>query len=209
MKIKDLKIELLTALQPRMEKSGFKLQKSKERFAKRVESGAWWFVLDFTVYENLHVKPAIGLRVDAVENIFHRTSGFESNYQSDTPTLSLSVQSHMGDSSKFEYVLSGLDDVSVVRTQIEADFIGIVLPYLERHSELSEIDRTLNENPEGECVHYAMDYLRSAHGVIVAQLVGRPKYSELVETYRQKLALISNGFYLPKFEALVADLLES
>ncbi len=206
MKIKDMKIELLTALQPRMDKSGFKLQKSKERFAKRVESGAWWFVLDFTVYENLHVKPVIGLRVDAVENIFHRTSGFESKYQSDTPTLSLSVQGLVGDPSKFEYVLRGHDDVSGVAAQIEADFIGIVWPYLERHSELSEIDRTLNEHPEEECVHYSMDYLRCAHGVIVAQMVGRPKYSELVETYHRKLALISNGFYLPKFEALMADL---
>jgi len=206
MKIKSLKIELLTALQPRIEKSGFKLQKSKERFAKRVDSGAWWFVLDFTVYENLQVKPSIGLRVDAVENIFHRTSGFDIKYQSDTPTLSLSVQNLVGDPSRCEYVLRGLDDVSMVAAQIEADFHGIVSPYLERHSGLSEIDRALNENPEGECVHYAMDYLRSAHGVIVAKSVGRPKYPELVEIYRRKLALISNGFYLPKFEALVADL---
>lgn len=206
MLVKDLKIALLTALQTRIEKRGFKLQKSKERFAKRVAIGTWWFVLDFTVYENLHVKPAIGFRVDEVEERFHRTSGFERQYQADTPTLSLSVQGLMADASKFEYAIRDLSDVDAVAAQIEHDFNEIVVPYFECHAELSSIDAALNKNPERECVHYPMDYLRCAHGVIVARMIGRPDYADLVEVYRQKMAQISNGFYLPKFEALVTDL---
>ena len=100
MTIRDLKTELLEVLKPRMERYGFRVQKSKERFARRVTTGNWWFVLDFTVYECLHVKPAIGLRVDIVEDVFHRTSGFERRYQADTPTLSLSVQNIGGDTAK-------------------------------------------------------------------------------------------------------------
>ena len=62
MAIKDLKTAVLAALEPKFKKRGFKLQKSRERFAKRVADGPWWFVLDFTIYESLHVKPAMGLR---------------------------------------------------------------------------------------------------------------------------------------------------
>lgn len=206
MAIKDLKTALLSALQPKLEKRGFKLQKGKERFARRVADGTWWFVLDFTVYESLHVKPAMGLRVDAVEDRFHQTSGFERQYQADTPTLSLSVQGFVGDSSKFEYLIRDLSDVDTVAAQLERDFDEIVLPYFEKHSALSMVDAALNDNPGEDCVHYAMDYLRCAHGLIVARMVGRPSYINLVEEYRRKLALISNGFYVPKFEALVADL---
>lgn len=206
MTIKDLKTALLSALQPKFEARGFKLQKSKERFVKRVPEGAWWFVLDFTVYECLHVKPAMGLRVNAIEDRFHQTSGFERQYQADTPTLSLSVQGLVADPSSFEYLIRDLSDVGAVAAQIERDFDQIVLPYFEDHSTLSKIDAALNQDPEQDCVHYAMDYLRCAHGLIVAQMVGRPNYTDLVEIYRQKLALISNGFYVLKFEALVADL---
>jgi len=209
MTIKSLKTALLTTLQPRMEKRSFKLQRSKERFAKRVSNGSLWFVLDFTIYENLHVKPAIAVRVDPVEDIFHRTSGFERQYQADTPTLTLSVQSLTADSSRFEYLIRDLSDVDTVATQIERDFSEIVVPYFECHSDLSGIDAALNGNPGGECIHYPMDYLRCAHGLIVARMVGRPNYRELVEVYGQRLAQVSNGFYLPKFEALVAELAKS
>jgi hypothetical protein len=206
MTIKDLKTALLSALQPKLEQRGFKLQKSKERFAKRIAEVSWWFVLDFTVYESLHVKPAIGLRVDAIENKFHQTSGFERKYQADTPTLSLSLQGLVADPSRFEYVIRDLSDVDTAAAQLERDFDEIVFPYFEKYSALAMIDAALNENPGQDCVHYAMDYLRCAHGLIVAGIVGRPNYADLVGVYRQKLALISNGFYIPKFEALVADL---
>lgn len=61
MTIRALKTELMAALKPEMGRYGFSLQKSKERFARRVPTGHWRFVLDFTVYEHLHVEPAIGL----------------------------------------------------------------------------------------------------------------------------------------------------
>jgi hypothetical protein len=115
----------------------------------------------------------------------------------------------MADSSRFEYVIRSPSDIQAVAVQIESDFTEIAVPYFEGHSELKQIDAALNATPDGECVHYAMDYLRYTHGLIVARLIGRPDYLGLVDTYRRKLAHVSNGFYLPEFEALVSDLAKS
>lgn len=206
MTITVLKTELLTALKPRMAVHGFKLQKGKERFARREPLGSWWFVLDFTVYEHLRVKPAMALRVDEVEDIFHRTSGFEARYQADTPTLSLSLQSLAGTASGHEYEIGNLESVVTVGAALEADFNRHVLPYFQRHSTRAAIEETLNRNPEGDCAHYSMDYLRCAHGVILARMVARPDYDRLVEIYRKKLTAFANGFYVPKFDDLVIDM---
>lgn len=206
MSTKELKLQLLQALQPPLQDNGFKLQKSKEQFTRTKAGVKQHFVLDFTIYEHLHVKPAINLRVDSVEEIFHRSSGFEKQYQADTPTLSTSLQNLSGDTSKYEYVIRGVDDVYVIASQLERDFCEIVLPYLQRYSELRAVDEALNSDPEHDSVHYMMDYLRCAHGVIVACMIERPDYNDLVDLYRRRLALVSGGFYLPRFEALIADL---
>jgi hypothetical protein len=206
MAFKDLKTALLLGLRPRLDRSGFKMQKAKEQFVRSVDVGRFYFLLDFAEYQALHVQPTVRVRVDAVEEVFHRTSGFEKKYQPDTPTIAVTLQNLARDPLTYEYVVGDPADVGVVIDQLESDFDKVALPYFERYSDLRMIDVALNENPEADSVHYLMDYLRCAHGLIVARMVGRPNYRDLVEVYRRKLAQISNGFYLPKFEALVADL---
>ena len=40
----------------------------------------------------------------------------------------------------------------------------------------------------------------------MAKLTGRKNYDELVAVYRRTLEAFSDGFYLPRFEALLKDL---
>lgn len=88
----ELKQALLAAMQPSMERHDFKLTKSKEWFVRKRERIKDFFLLDFAQYDQLQVQPTVRLRLDAVEDIFHRTSGFEKKYQGDTPTLAVTLQ---------------------------------------------------------------------------------------------------------------------
>lgn len=51
-----------------------------------------------------------------------------------------------------------------------------------------------------------MTDVRCAHGLITAKLTGRPDYEELVRIYSERLRQTDKGFYLPKLQALIADL---
>jgi hypothetical protein len=204
--IKELKRSLLACVQPAMDRHGFKLVKSKEWFVRTRPGFKDYFVLDFAEYGYLQVQPTIRLRVDQVEDIFHRTSGFEKKYQGETPTLAVMLQHLSGDPSLFEYQLHGTEQVAEVAAQLINDFEAVALSYFDTNGDLRRIDSLLNDEPDANCVHYLMEYLRCAHGLIVARLNNRQDYQALVEKYRQKMRQFSAGFYLPKLESLIADL---
>jgi hypothetical protein len=205
MSFRELKGELMQALQPCLEEHGFKLQKSKEQFVRKEKGLKSYYLLDFSEHKNLHVTPTVRVRIDQVEDIFHRTSEFEKKYQADTPTLAVTLRDLTG-SDSVDHTVSDRRDIPGVARQLERDFVAIAEPYCRRFSSLKQIDIALNSAPEQDSVHYLMDYLRCAHGIIVARLLGRDNFDELVQIYHRRLSRVADGFYLPVFNALVADL---
>lgn len=93
MDARALKLMLFEELRPACEAAGFKYVRTKERFVKEAAGVRQLFLLGFATYNWLEVIPGLSLRLHEVEAIFHRTSGFETKYQSDTPTLTASLRS--------------------------------------------------------------------------------------------------------------------
>lgn len=150
------------------------------------------------------ISPQVGMRHEAVERIFHLTSGFERKYQAGTPTLGSDVWRLLGEESYI--ILSSVDDLPGAIASVLAIFEQYALPYYERFSDLHAVNQVLNENPDTDCPHRIVDYLRAATGVIVAKLTGTAEYDRLVRTYRKQMEGYASGFYLPRYEALVASL---
>ena len=109
---------------------------------------------------------------------------------------------------KFVYVYPVKNDVDVqaAAEKLLELFDTKAVPYFERYGSLEAIDHLLNDLPKQETPHRGYPMPRAASGLIVAKLVSRPNYLELLETYRSALAKLNGGFYLPQFEALAKSL---
>lgn len=203
-----LKKAVVDALEPRLRERGFSLRKSKTWFVRRRGDATDKFQLVcLDAKPGLRLQPNVGMRIESVENIFHRTSRWEPEYQKDTPTLGAPIGAlRGGTNSSCDILVEELADVPRAVVELERLFREVALPYYERFSDLCEIDRVLNDEPNARTPHRGMNWLRCATGLIVARLVGRPNYDELVAVYRKTLETTDKGFYVSRFEDLVDSL---
>jgi hypothetical protein len=96
--------------------------------------------------------------------------------------------------------------VERVTSQILTIFREKAQPYYSQFSTLGAVDSAINDQPSDNCIHRVMPWLRCSTGAIVAKLVGRTNYEQLMSFFPDILRNDSNGYYLPRFELLLSDL---
>lgn len=151
------------------------------------------------------IAPALAVRIEEVEKIFHKVSGFEPKYQKDTPTINPTIKDLVKAKDDYEFELAYIQDVNPLVNKLFKIFKNIALPFLEENSSIVAIDKLLNSNPENEDSIFYIPYLRFYHGAIVAKLSCSPNYQYITETYRRYLTR-ETGFYLKDYEKLLAIL---
>lgn len=82
----------------------------------------------------------------------------------------------------------------------------MAVPYFETYDSLEAIDKALNEHPEEPCVHMLNERGRCSRGLVVAKLVKRPNYDELLRIYDEKVLRLGPVTYKKYFRPLVEDL---
>jgi hypothetical protein len=185
---------------------GFKALKAKKRFAR--SEGNRTEVFQLVVLDGkpgYRIRPSVWVRFDDVEDIFHRTSGYEPEYQKQTPTAGLDLWSAFGKEG-FELRLKDESDVSQVVSQLKTIFNDKALSYFLQFSSIAAVDSAINDHPNEPCVHRPMPWLRASTGMITAKLTNRANYDALVDLYRETVRRDANGYYLPRFESLLMDL---
>ena len=196
--------ELIKALEPRMAARGFSLVKSMQWFQQKQPGLKRIYNLNFLNYVYYRVEPGIRMRIDEVERIFHRTSGYEKKPQGFPSTLSVSLWRLTEDHKQFQYDLGDVDHVPVVASLAESAFDTVAAPYFDKYSSVAAVDSLLNK--ELHSVHYIMPWVKCSNGLIAARLNQRPNYDELAAIYSKAMKRIDEGFYSDRFEALVEDL---
>lgn len=199
---------VLGSLMPELTRLGFTFHRPSQRFVKRGPKGVVYFyqILFSHSPPFIRVDVHISIRLDAVEKIFHRTSRYEKKYQSETPTMGGSLDVITGNPE-----LKMLLDLESGPQQAKSLlFSQTMMTFYEewysRFSQIENIDRELNDYPNQDTPNRPMPWLRCTTGIIVAKLVARPNYNLLVSVYTQTMQGFSNGFYWPRFEALLIDL---
>jgi hypothetical protein len=205
---RQLKIAMFESIRQQLMGEGFILQAPKHRFIRRRDGITYIFQLVcLEARPGWRIQPDVAVRIDRVEEIFHRTSGFEPRYQKDTPTVGGAIGNIMqGDNRACEFLLESDSDIASVSQESVRVFREFAVPYFNRFSSLSEIDAELNDAPTERTPHRVAPWLRCAPGLIVAKLTGRPNYDQLVDIYGDVMRRSDEGFYLKRFEALVKSL---
>lgn len=191
-----------------LKRDGFELKVSKNTFIRKQDDGLDIFMLVCRDGKpGLRVQPEMGRRIHHVEQIFHKTSGFEPKFQKDTPTVGGAVGEIVYNHGRdCEFLVELESEVSSTSEQILKIFYTFALPYFEKYKSLTAIDAELNDKPTERTPNRAATWLRCATGVIVAKLTGRPDYEQLAKIYTDVMRRVGGGFYLERFLALVKSL---
>lgn len=185
---------------------GFRLFKSKKWFLRKTDGRTEKFQLVvLNDRPGYRICPSVGVRFEAVEQVFHRTSTFGPEFQPDTDTVGVDLWRIHGKGG-YQLPVHNESDVPPVVDRILEIFRRDALPYFSQFSDLKAVDMAVNERPQEQCVHRVLPSLRCATGAIVAKLTDRENFDALIASYREQLRHDANGFYLPTFEALIQDL---
>ncbi|MGH9764464.1 MAG: hypothetical protein ACREAC_26825, partial [Blastocatellia bacterium] len=206
-----LEIGLFEAVQERLIGDGFRLVPASSEFVRRragILDVFWVTTLDASS-GGFNVRPAASVRIERVENIFHLTSGFEPKYQPGTATMAASVGALLGGEAwACQFQLDSFAEIGGVADQLSGVFREFAVPYFEHWSSLAEIDAELNSEPTKRSIHRSLAWFRCSTGIIVARLIGRPDYEELVTIYTDIMTRDNKGFYLKRFIPLIKSLEE-
>jgi hypothetical protein len=208
MGFRELKSKIVDALSPELVQQGFQFRASSDRFVLRPSAGVEHaYHLLFTKSEPfVRLDVHISVRLDLVEGIFHRTSGYEKKHQAGTPTMGGALDA-IAANPDLKMLLDDKRGPERARSLVVSPaMLRFCEDWFQRFSTLEGIDHELNDDPLRETPNRPMPWLRCSTGAIVAKLVHRQDYEHVVNAYRDVLRNFSNGFYLPRLERMVADL---
>jgi hypothetical protein len=182
--------------------AGFQLRKAEEAFARqragvlhRVYVPLWDYnpVFQFSL--------TAGIRIDAVEEIFHRCSGAPAPYQKLSSTT-LTQLPFFGGPAQIE--VTAPDQVSAATAQLAPVITGKILPYFGRYSDVAALDGALNGGAEPG-VDTTQLPSRALHWVAIAYLADNAD----VEQIAARFAAEMDGFpetERAKLDCLLAEL---
>ncbi|MEQ8573823.1 MAG: hypothetical protein RIB63_07165 [Fulvivirga sp.] len=201
-----MKESILLKLGEKLMPYGFKLKKSTGEFTKKTINGWHRYLVLFYDKDGYEINTSVGIRINKVEDIYHRTSGFEKKYHKGTSTIGCFVEDYLKEYDNYRFSVNKEGDLKNVVAVLLEIFEKVALPYFDKYDNLELIDKLLNSDPNEQTVHKGNTAMRAHIGIIVARLVGNVKYPELVESYHDIIGRTNKGFYKSEYEALVKDL---
>ena len=207
-KATPLKSLLFQCIRQYLSAEDFRLDAKRSIFVRRYEGTTEIFYVTCTNAKPGHwVTPGVGLRFGTVEEIFHRTSGWDPKFQKDTNTVGTQVGVLIdGKGTSCRFLLESESEIAFVTEKVVSVFRKFALPYFVQFGSLAAIDAELNDHPAERSVNSSLAWFRCSRGLIVAKLTGRPDYEQLATFYLDVMTRDNKGFYLQRFESLVESL---
>lgn len=184
MKKSELRAKLIEELRPFFLEFGFKFQRSMDWFIRKHGEISEMFRLDFyTAGEGYGVISSVAIRHETVERLLNELHGLKLK---NAPTVWIAIWRLRKSKEEIEYELSLVDDLEVVKSQLQADFVEIGLPFIKSYGSLAGLESLFNEDPTRNRVrfHGLERFLRA---LLLAKLVGRDNYEEIKEVYKDKI----------------------
>jgi hypothetical protein len=142
-----------------------------------------------------------GIRIDAVEQLFHLCSGAPTAYQKMSSTT-LTQLSYFTEPDEFE--LTTPAEITVAVDHLAAIITGKVLPFFDRYSDVTALDQALNggADPDLESTQLSS---RALHWVAIAHLAGNPRVEQIAARFAQEMRTFPESEQA-KLECLLAEL---
>jgi hypothetical protein len=167
--------------------AGFRLNKREGAFTRSIPNGFQRIYVPLYDFNPVFVfSLTIGIRLDAVEEIFNQFSGAMGAGQAQT-TTSLTQLGYFTQEDRKEYRVSTKEEVDSALSDLTPLINSKILPFLEQYQDVQSLDDAMNKKKlpgfdSTFLLHHAM------HSIILAKLAGNPSFSALVAEHAKSLA---------------------
>jgi hypothetical protein len=184
--------------------TGMRLVKSQGAFVRTIPQGRQNIAVPLYDYTpEFAFSLSIGIRMDAVEDIFNLFSGATGKYQRLTLTTITPLDFFTG-AEHAERRVRAPDDVERAVRELSAVIELDIVPFLCTYMTVEAVDQALHVDPRPR-FDITEASSKAMHGVVVARLAGNPLYPDIVVGYRELLTAASQAVR-QRFEDLVAHL---
>ena len=196
MKIADVTSGLREGLDPRLLADGFKFRKADHEYVRSARDFRFIFRLGIHAKTDWFlVTPEAFVGSLAINKAFNEILGRS------IPTGGSTCGFGIGNEHNHErgrYLIGNEDDIAPVADAILRDYTEVALPFFTEMDSLEAIDRYMNTARDGRCP--AGSVSNACAGLIVAKMVGNPKFHEVADRYHHFWAQAQSP-------ALAADIL--
>ena len=157
-----------------------------------------YIILVASKHGNYMLRVWCGVRNNAIEERFHKTSGVDEKHRANYTTINLG-------GGELWYLNTEKEIVQAV-AGAKRFITNTAIPFLAKTYSDQDYCRLLNTNPRGRCPYHGNRENRCHYGLIAAKVTNDPGYEKLKRIYAEFLRSTNKGFYYPRFEKLIADL---
>lgn len=173
---------------------GFKLNKRKRIFERTIDN--FIQIIDFVFLKKetgVFIEPIIKIKSLDIENIYHKITRKEAQYNDGTITLgnnlfkiidSIENNVEVDIDRQQYYLVEEEKDVQILIKVISEKVISYGLRYFEQNSTIARVDFLLNKSPKDISIHNWLYPMRACIALIAAKLNSNSKYDELVGIYK-------------------------
>ena len=188
---------------------GYTWLPGKRQFRCTTAAGFQDLIFSISAYEDaVWAELHLGLRLSAVEDVVLHFTRTLPGFHPDAHTVILSEGKLIGQ-PYLRHEVRHTTDLDALAAQWLDFWQAQAQPFLDAHFHLTGVDRLLNQNLAGKSPYLPNPAHRYLKGLVVAKLLQRPRFEQLVPQYRAYLAQTPTGsLLLTDFDRLAGYLLK-
>lgn len=200
----ELKNNFQTSVSSVLLKYNFKLNKQTGEFTKKTAYGWDKFHLIFTnKWNGWEIDFGMLIRIDVIENIYHKGSYYEKKYHKTTPTVGITIEDYLNNGEEYKMQLNELNIYECFVETVEL-FENIALPFFQKYHSIENLDKAINMD-SGNSIFSGIKYEGNL-GIILAGITGNSNFNLLERKYRDYYTNTYKGFYLQEFENILKEI---
>ena len=194
---------------------GFVLNRGLERFILKSSDLElqFWTLTNARGRDVIEIELGLGIRHLKVESIYHHCSGVHAKWQSHSPTYSIDLwrfaaqESGIDANAPDESFVPRVDDAESAANAAAAVYKLFQIhakTFFSRYRELQNLDVLFNSGVAADV--FGLPTRNLCTGIIVAKLVGRTNFDQLITTYRIDMRNVGDSVSLAQFDCTVRAL---
>jgi hypothetical protein len=207
MKKPNLKNMLMSELEPHLAKEGFKFEKSMLWYTKKKNDISDYFFLEFyTAREGFRVQPALRVRSETMDRIYHQASWIKPAEQKRHTAVAFTMwRVFGGDQKKFECSLASEDSVKPCTEKLMGVFREFAVSFFDKCSSIAAINELFGDPSDSARQVYLLDpFEHGVYATIAAKLAANARYSTIAEHYLSYIkSHYPQGPYIETYEKLL------
>lgn len=195
--IKEVKEAIFNGVEKDFSDEGFKLIKSKDRFDLLSKKDGCRFIYSFLFHgrtSEIAIENFILIEHLETEKLYKVATDqkMSETIGNELGKIVRNPSGKMKDHSSQDIIIRSERDIEAANEDIRNYFKDVAIPYYQKNGNLKRIDEILNDNPTKVSVHANTQSFRCMKGLIVAKLIGRENFDELLFEYDKKMRTMSD-----------------